>query len=605
MGGAGAGSKRFIGRFAALGLVLGMMAGRPAGAFEVYGDERLRVQLDTTLSLGSALRVESRDDALIYRGNDPDDRLAGTLDPFFTNADDGNLNYDKGDVYSVVAKSTFDLEIDYALERRYLTNLVAFVRATAFYDFFGNCAYCTRRTPLSEPARDRSGVIEGGVVGSQFVLLDAYGEGLFDLGGRFASLRFGNQVLSWGESLFIPGGVSSTNAFDVTKLRIPGSELKEAFVPAPIVRVSSEIVGSLSMEAYYQFDWNRTHVDPLASYWSTNDLVGRGRSVVLALNSNDPGSGCTASGTPPGCVTTGILPNPNLVPRSGDDTPSDQGQWGVAARYFFDRALTEVGVYYMRYHSKTPVVGLHASAKTGLASLRPLDDFFRQYPDDIDLVGFSFNTAVLNAALAGEISYRPNDPTPIVAQGTAVAQALARGTAGDFSPFTVDGFVREKRLQAQMSLISTLGTGSRMGIGWLVDHLQMDNVAFTSEIGVTHYPDLGPQCPSSVQALLDLSTGSGPTPCIPYAGVGPADPGGPLGVLAGQPLPRSSGVDATSWGYSFLILAPYTNPLGVPITLTPSFGFSHDFSGTAPNQTFIDGRKAVRLGLEVDYLGVW
>ena len=44
-------------------------------------------------------------------------------------------------------------------------------------------------------------------------------------------LRLGRQVLSWGESTFIQGGLNTINHFDVSALRVPGSELKEAFLP--------------------------------------------------------------------------------------------------------------------------------------------------------------------------------------------------------------------------------------------------------------------------------------------------------------------------------------------------------------------------------------
>ncbi|MBW2385267.1 MAG: DUF1302 family protein [Deltaproteobacteria bacterium] len=64
-------------------------------------------------------------------------------------------------------------------------------------------------------------------------------------------------------------------------------------------------------------------------------------------------------------------------------------------------------------------------------------------------------------------------------------------------------------------------------------------------------------------------------------------------------------MDATSWGFNLLMRVNYADPFGVPITLTPTVGWSKDFSGTTPNQTFIDGRQAVTVGLEIDYLQVW
>ncbi len=105
--------------------------------------------------------------------------------------------------------------------------------------------------------------------------------------GRPLEIRVGNQVLSWGESLFYQGGVSAINTVDLNRLRAPGSELKEAFLPAPMVRVSAEIFQNFSVEAFYQLYWNYTQLDPVGSYFSSNDMVGSGAEGLMSLY--DPG----------------------------------------------------------------------------------------------------------------------------------------------------------------------------------------------------------------------------------------------------------------------------------------------------------------------------
>ena len=54
-----------------------------------------------------------------------------------------------------------------------------------------------------------------------------------------------------------------------------------------------------------------------------------------------------------------------------------------------------------------------------------------------------------------------------------------------------------------------------------------------------------------------------------------------------------------------LDITEYTNPFDIPITVNPTVGWRHDFHGNSPNQTFLEGRMAVTVGLEVDYLRVW
>jgi hypothetical protein len=574
---------------AALAIVVGVVGAWPAAAWEIYRGERFSATLDTSISAGASWRVAERDKELFFFGNDPDDPTVGSNAGFFANADDGNLNYDKGDVYSANVKGTFELELDYRTEAEVLTNVGGFFRASAFYDFIGNCGSCTQRTDLDADARHRSSVIDGGVVGAQWTFLDMYLDGRFDVLDRALDLRVGNQVLSWGEGLFTPGGINAISAFDVTKLRIPGSELKEALVPAPMVRLSTEIVTNLGLESYYQFDWNRTNVDPTGSYWATSDLVGRAAEGLFF--GNDPGG-------------TGLTPGDLFalgagIPQAGDVEPSSQGQFGFALRYFWDRILTELGLYYIRYHSKTPTVGV--DAEFDFMTFQPaFTQYFRGYGDKIDLVGASFTTEVLTATLAGEISYRWEDPTPVVANGTALATVSANAGVGNFDPVRVGGAVREKRLQAALNLIQIFGPSTRWGLGRIVEFLRADSLSLTSEVAVVHYPDLATQCNTPFRPLLDVMFAT-TTDCVPYSGVGPPES---KALFLGR-FPVKSDVDATSWGYQLLLRGEYTNPFGVPITLNPSVGWRHDFAGTTPNQTFIHKRKAVTVGLALDYLQTW
>ena len=49
-----------------------------------------------------------------------------------------------------------------------------------------------------------------------------------------ATMTVGQYVTNWDESTFIPIGMNglTTNAIDLTKLRVPGSSIREALVPA-------------------------------------------------------------------------------------------------------------------------------------------------------------------------------------------------------------------------------------------------------------------------------------------------------------------------------------------------------------------------------------
>ena len=166
---------------------------------------------DTTFTYGQAWRIESRDCRLIAIADGGCGRSP--------NIDDGNLNYGT-DMYSRALKVLTELSLNYR-------GVGAFVRASGLYD---DAANNTQRTPLSDKSED--------LVVSYTRLLDAFVYAKFDLGDMGAELRLGRQVVSWGESTFIQNGINVINHFDVSALRVPGSELKEGFLPQEMVNFS-------------------------------------------------------------------------------------------------------------------------------------------------------------------------------------------------------------------------------------------------------------------------------------------------------------------------------------------------------------------------------
>src|SRR5262249_37746434 len=117
---------------------------------------------------------------------------------FSANHDDGDLNYDSGDLFSSAVKGTTELHLDYG------ANFGAFVRASAFYDFENE-----NNDDLTSIARDQ--------IGKRFRILDSFVYDKFDLGSHSGTVRFGKQVLNWGESTFIQGGINALNPFDLSQ----------------------------------------------------------------------------------------------------------------------------------------------------------------------------------------------------------------------------------------------------------------------------------------------------------------------------------------------------------------------------------------------------
>ena len=98
---------------------------------------------------------------------------------------------------------------------------------------------------------------------------------------RFLNWRLGQQVVSWGESTFIQGGLNVINPVDVSKLRLAGSELKEAFEGINMLWASMDLTDALSIEALYMFEWEPIIPDPAGTYYSTSDIATPGATYAM------------------------------------------------------------------------------------------------------------------------------------------------------------------------------------------------------------------------------------------------------------------------------------------------------------------------------------
>ncbi|MEP7083544.1 MAG: DUF1302 family protein, partial [Betaproteobacteria bacterium] len=211
-------------------IAIGLCAASTSHAVSFDWGNGVSGSFDSTISLGGLWRMSGRDEALIGIANGGTSRTV--------NGDDGNLNYRNGELVSSLLKGTHEFELKYH-------NWGLFTRGSWFYD-----RAAAEKDELGPKAHSR---LKGDVV-----LLDAYAYGRFDLGGNKTAVRVGNQVVSWGESTFIPNSINSINPVDVSKLRTPGSELKEAFIPTPMLWVSQQLGQGISFEGYVQANWQKT-----------------------------------------------------------------------------------------------------------------------------------------------------------------------------------------------------------------------------------------------------------------------------------------------------------------------------------------------------------
>ena len=536
---------------------------------------------------------------LVTPGNAPGFGTAST-----STADDGDLNFKDGDVFSLILKGVHDFELRKG-------DFGVFLRAKYWYDDelengsrpHGNSA--NAYTPDTKLAMDD---FDSYAQGSGIELLDAFIYGTFYLGKNQMplDLRLGRQVASWGESTFIQNGINSINPIDVSAFRRPGAEIKEGLLPVSMFTISAGLTDALSIDAFYQIAWEKTVIDGCGTYFSTADVAATGCNFVTLTNQlND---------------YTQMLPGVDLyIERRPDIEPSDSGQYGISLRYFAEKlAGSEFGLYYMNYHSRIPYLGGFTSNNEALGGPpgtpfipgNPLGGnpmYFAEFPEDIELYGLSIATNFWGFAVSGEVSYRPDFPIQIN------TTELLQGAVGEAPWSTVlpriievgpgagaSGFDRLPVTQAQVTFIR-----------FFDQVLGASRLSFAAEFGANWVGDLPEQ---SVQRYGRNPTyGMGYFDPIPLPSP-PLPPGQFItcsegNVLAGVAPPNANASNCTtdgyvtdsSWGYRMRAGLAY-NDVFAGVNLTPSLAWSHDVDGYSPNSNFNEGAKALTVSLGAEYL---
>jgi len=585
-----------------LAVAIALLGATPALALQFDLGPEAKLTVDTTLSYGYSQRAEGRNAALIGQAN------GGTARS--VNEDDGNLNFSKGDPFASVIKATIDTELKFR-------NFGFFGRGTAYHDFELHDS-----NKLGPTGQDR--------LGQDVVGLDGFFFANFDVAGRNLRARLGRQVISWGESTFIPNGINVVNPVDLSKLRIPGSEIKEAFIPTQSVWGSLELTQGATLEGFYLTNHDKIRIDPRGSYFSNNDFASDDSNrVILSFGRRQDEHFPPGNPVPPtvgglfGPLYTNFVANVGAfnpaasiwAPLSAERPASDDGQYGLALRYLAsDLNNTEFGLYYMNYHSRIPlfsgIKGTATSALTGTplgtqlclaaqanAALRALchtgtATYFAEYPEDIHLYGLSFNTAgPAGIAIQGEYSYRPNVPTQyatpelllaalgianLITGYTQIPGAPAGATAAALVP---DGTYLQGWKRLKMSQIQVTGTKS------FPNMLAAEQFILVGEAGYTKFHNL----PGDVKFNA---------PAVHL----PATQLGSLSSSAFSLQPADSYMTSNSWGYRIAARLEYANAL-LGGNLSPRYAWAHDVDGSGP--TFNEGQKAQSFGLSWEYQRKW
>lgn len=552
-----------------------------AAEFE-FGDSGASLRIDTEVSAGVAVRMEDQDRLLIGRANTLANGQPGLA--YSTNGDDGNLQFDRGDVVAAATKATSDISFN-------MGNFGAFVRASYLIDwmykdepFLDPADFQGPPTRTQGPAdlrRAREDIESH--VGNDGDILDAYVYGDFDVFDRFVAVRIGKQALNWGESTFVLNGVNSILSLDASQARVPGFEIEEVYRPVSMAWMSTELFANVSLDLFYQLDWEPTIIDPRGTYLSTNDFAGIGGNGAQLGFGRAPENAAPLTPCSDGsqCVPFGAA-----IPRLADREAKDEDQFGGALRMYIP-ALNDLdmSLYAYNFHSRLPVF----NGRSRRTANDPTSDAAYQvvYPENIKLYGMSFNTTIPfgDLAVQGEYSIKIDQPLQIddvelLLAGLGVPSQVAPIQGSALGNQEIIGFRRFDVQQINIGLTKIFGPWRWIGSEQATFLLE------TAGMTISDFPD---------QDELRLE------------GPGTYTPGNALTAAAlGVPQQVAGYPTKSSWGYKIAGRFTYNNVFN-RFVVEPTILWQHDVNGISPTPltNFVEDRKQVNLILSGRYLNAW
>jgi hypothetical protein len=395
-------------------LALPLALAGPASALDFELGENASVKMVNKFTIGAGVRTQdyhSRnlgilnvpgqqdecqdDDCVSFTGDPaPNQRLLDQRGGFFLHAaDDGDMNYDRGDFYTGISKLNADWTLNWG-DWIFKTNFVGYYDTVnkGFTVHRNNTVQCAGADPSAEcngadangfdtytlgPAtRARSGEIESRLaVRGEF--REYFVTRSFMLGDTEIFASAGNQRLRWGEAnLTLLNTLDVINPQDAVLARQPGLALNELNLPVGMITLGADVLDGVSVDGWWQYDWEPVRPEPSGSLLSNlSDVAGGGDYAVVGLGQypEDPDAYWFSEGT------TGLISNSHrtiFVPDEESHAPKGHDQFGLRVKWYlpdFNNG-TEFGFYYANYHSRLPYASVIASADSCMRNAENMAD---------------------------------------------------------------------------------------------------------------------------------------------------------------------------------------------------------------------------------------
>ncbi|HWU68504.1 MAG TPA: DUF1302 domain-containing protein [Stenotrophobium sp.] len=582
------------------------------------------------------------DDCISFTGDPaPNQRLVDAAGSFFGgNSDNGEMNYQRYDVVAAASLLDTDFKVTYH-------DFMVRVRGFGFFDPVNNHFKEHHNNTLYQPAETRRSNDANRRIGKNFELMDAYGQYSFDAFDHHAVLSVGQQGIRWGESTLVAvNSIAEINPPSQANLYMPGIQFNELFLPVPSALLSVDVASGLTVDLMYQFGWRPVQFAAAGSFLSSSDIIGGGNYVTIGLGQfpEDPDGKLKPAGVL-GLISSTSFTAHMLPDDYGD--PKNGGQYGAKVTYSADwlNGGTELGFYYLNYHSRLPYLSVFAANKScardsanaaqaaidckgfngtlNVAGLglepAPIDTIkpFFDYPEDIHMFGISFNTNVGTWSLAGEVSYRPNLPLQIQYSDVIFAsiqpalprkeQDLPLGVVNISLPSSREAapdylsVYRNTEIQPNQLIRGyqrfKVGQYDFTGIkAFSSNPFGADQIIWIAEVGATQVFNLPSLDRLQIEGNSPLDTHHSP------GADGTGQPNGQPDTHTFNPTQQNDGFATRfAWGLRSIVQMEYDNVM-FGWNLKPQFIFSHDMTGIAPfpNQNFVQGTSQVIAGTDIN-----
>jgi hypothetical protein len=370
--------------------------------FDLDSDGEWQLDWDTIVAYTAQWRVAKQDDdQFAYKdlgGNDPIASLKRHT--VLINANDGDNNFNRSLVQN---KASFVTEMDLKWRGYGL-----FTRARGYYDDVYDqhtdqsaedfLTYNSGNSPAIGGStgfrRFPDGTIDKHRDRLEMLDYFVYANGELP-GERLFNVRLGSQVINWGEATFTSGINGLQNRADLIARNTPGVEVKEILLPTGSIYGQVDVIPDVTFEAYYQYEWKKTELNGVGSFFSDRDFLGPGAENFLISLGPD---------------------NFLVAPRTRDEAAADNGQWGSALHWIV-LGDTDLGLYYINAHSKAPAYRLNYKGALP-------ENYTIVYFEDIQGYAASFTTVLADTNVQGEVSYKTDMPV-VLLSGEPVAGDVA------------------------------------------------------------------------------------------------------------------------------------------------------------------------------------